>query len=444
MRTNTSAPMTCFSDLEHEQVSLFPHHTNILAYLKRYANQFEIDRAVRLNCVVQSVDAASGGYEVRWREGNTAHTETFDNVVVASGRYQQPAIPAIPGLDSFRGDVCHSFQYKDVEGFRGKRVLVAGCAISALEIASDLATSGGAEVVSCGRRQRYVLPKIAAGVPTDQVLFNRFGAEALATFPIEISKANFQRTIEQLAGNPRQYGAGAPSSDVLTAGVTLCQNFLPLVAEGRISTKPWIREVSESRVTFEDGSNGRFDAILFGTGYKPIVPFLSAKISSLVGSESVGLTTSNLTFHPKLPNLAFVGMFGQIGPYFPVVELQARYVAAVWGGQVPVPAQQPTSRPQYLTTGDHIMHMSARTLSHAIAAEPNVTDLPDIAGALMFGPLPAISFRIAGPDALPHAAKRFAEVVAPQCSLRLTDEQRMKIAMLEKARKAPQSIAVGN
>ena len=33
----------------------------------------------------------------------------------------------------------HSFGYKDPESFRGKRVLVIGCAISALEIASDLA-----------------------------------------------------------------------------------------------------------------------------------------------------------------------------------------------------------------------------------------------------------------------------------------------------------------
>ena len=48
-----------------------------------------------------------------------------------------------------------------------KRVLVAGGAISALEIASELAQLGAAVVVVTQRRQRYVLPKFAAGVPSD-------------------------------------------------------------------------------------------------------------------------------------------------------------------------------------------------------------------------------------------------------------------------------------
>jgi cation diffusion facilitator CzcD-associated flavoprotein CzcO len=65
-----------------------------------------------------------------------------------------------------QGGVLHSFQYKDPEDFRGKRVLVVGCAISALEIASDLAMPGASRVVTTFRRQRYVMQKLVAGVPS--------------------------------------------------------------------------------------------------------------------------------------------------------------------------------------------------------------------------------------------------------------------------------------
>ena len=436
MRTNTSASMTCFSDVQHEGVSLYPHHRDILRYLHRYAAAFEVDSRARLNASVELVDSVAGGYEIRWKEGQASHSERFERVVIASGRYQQPVLPEVRGLASFTGDggIGHSFEYKEPEKFWKKRVLVGGCAISALEIASDLVMSGAAEVVCCNRRQRYVLPKLAGGVPMDHLLFSRFAAHAAETFPAEMNSANLNQMVKRLAGRPEQYGAHAAHDDVLAAGVSLCQNFLPLVAEGRITTKPWIREVNGKRVTFEDDSTGEFDAIIFGTGYRPAIPFLSSKLAAAIMTESGGLATSNLTFHPAVPNLALVGMFGQMGPYFPVLELQARYLAKVWSGQLRAPIMPPTSRPGYVTPGDHIMHMSAILLSRAIGAEPDISQFTELAGALMFGSLPAISFRISGPDPLPHAADTYAKLVSPYCSLRLTAEQAANLAALEKLR----------
>ena len=81
------------------------------------------------------------------------------------------------------GGASHTFSYKEPERYRGLRVLVAGCAISALEIASDLAMLGAARVVTTNRRQRYVAVKLAGGVPTDHLAFTRFAALAAETFP---------------------------------------------------------------------------------------------------------------------------------------------------------------------------------------------------------------------------------------------------------------------
>jgi hypothetical protein len=44
--------------------------------------------------------------------------------------------------------------------------------------------------------------------------------------------------------------------------------------------------------------------------------------------------------------------------------------------------------------------------------EPSLSDHPDLARALLFGPLSPVSFRLTGPDRLPNAAELFREDAA--------------------------------
>ena len=152
MVTNTSRLLTCFSDLAPEpSAPIFPPNKEVLSYLKRYARRFDLLSHVRFNTRVELIerDPDSGGWLVR-SSATEKGSEKFLYVVVASGRFNKPLVPTLPGLESFSGSrgLLHSFEYKDPESFRGKRVLVVGCAISALEIASDLAMLGALRVVS--------------------------------------------------------------------------------------------------------------------------------------------------------------------------------------------------------------------------------------------------------------------------------------------------------
>ena len=103
----------------------------------------------------------------------------------------------------------HSFGYKDPESFRGKRVLVVGCAISALEIASDLAMLGALRTVSTFRRQRYVMQKLVAGVPSDALAFTRFAALNAEVTTKEILGKKMQDYILRVFGSPEQFGRSA-------------------------------------------------------------------------------------------------------------------------------------------------------------------------------------------------------------------------------------------
>src|SRR3954468_3546153 len=125
MHTNTSRAMTAFSDLpapaEHP---LHPAAEQIRAYLASYAPEFGVVDRIRFGTRVS--DVAPG-----WRVDG----EPFDAVVVASGRFRAPRLP--PGMDAFRGEVRHAFDYPGAQPFRDRATIVYGNGISGAEIASD-------------------------------------------------------------------------------------------------------------------------------------------------------------------------------------------------------------------------------------------------------------------------------------------------------------------
>lgn len=416
MHTNTSRVMTAFSDLEHESAVVFPSNREILDYLNRFAEAFDLRSRIRFDTRVDLVSRNGGG----WRVEYAGDREDFDRVVVATGRFHTPAVPAVPGLDTFTGDVgvTSTYHYREADRYLGKRVLVAGCAVSALEIAAELAELGAARVVVTQRKQRYVLPKFAAGVPSDHRIFTRYGTLANEALPAAEIDRQLKEIVVEAGGSPEQYGAPAPDPSLFAAGVTLNQTYLPLVAEGRITVRPWMESVSGTMVTFVDGHSEELDAIVFGTGFDLNLPFLSDEIQAILGLDAVHLDADRYTFHPDLPGLAFVGMWDQSGGYFVPLELQARWIAYSWRGVVPMASEvdQRSSIAAYRSrrgmSQKTRMNLAALTFARAAGVEPQLDDWPGLRRALLFGPLAPSSFRLEGPDALADAPTRFARDAA--------------------------------
>jgi hypothetical protein len=416
MHTNTSRILTSFSDLEHGTRRVFPSARDIAAYLYRYAQTFGLLSRVRLGTRIDSLSQGEGG----WLVDHSGTTEAFERVVVASGRFQSPFTPPVSGLDTFSGPagVISTFEYRDALSYLGRHVLVAGGAISALEIASELAYLGAARVVVTQRRQRYVLPKFAAGVPSDSRIFTRYGTLSNEVLPPAEVDRQLKEIVVEAGGSPEQYGAPAPDPSLFAAGSTLAQQYLPLVAEGRITIRPWMESIDGKTVTFTDGSTEDFDGILFGTGFELNLPFLDDEIRSVVDLDTAHLDADRYTFHPDLPGLAFVGMWDQSGGYFVPLELQARWIAYTWGGVIP----EPNEDARRLAIGAYRarrgmpqksrMNLVALTFARAAGVEPNPDDWPHLRRALLFGPLAPSSFRLQGPDALPDAPSRFVRDAA--------------------------------
>jgi hypothetical protein len=411
MHTNTSRIMTAFSDLRPDGTAVFPSNRDVLDYLDRYTDAYHLRSRIRPDTAVTSVRRTPSG----WLVGSAGSEEHFSHVVIASGRFQSPVIPAVAGLDTFTGPsgVMSTFDFRDPAPYCGKRVLVAGCAVSALEIAAELCQHGAAQVVVTQRRQRYVLPKFAAGVPSDHRIFTRYGALADADLPTTEVDRQLKEIVIEAGGSPQQYGAPAPDPSLFAAGVTLSQNYLPLVAEGRIAVRPWLSSVEGTTVTFADGNSDDFDGVLFGTGFAISMPFLDNQTRRVLDLDATHLDTDRHTFHPDLPGLAFMGMWDQSGGYFVPMELQARWIAYTWAGVIPPPAQAEQRgairayRSRRGLSQKTRMNLAALTFARAAGVEPSPDNWPELRRALLFGPLAPSCFRLEGPDALPDAPNQF-------------------------------------
>ncbi|MEZ5038385.1 MAG: NAD(P)-binding domain-containing protein [Saprospiraceae bacterium] len=445
MRTNTSRVMTAFSDLPHPRgTSPYPTAEQIGAYLRRYAEYAGVLVDARFRTRVNEVDPdpTGNGWVVRatHADGHT-WTERFDKVVAATGRYRVPTIPQVAGLSSFTGSggATHAAAYRGADAYRGQRVLVAGHSISALEIASELALRGAARVVVAARRHRYVLQKILAGVPIEHLVYTRYAALAAQLQSPEERSAALKALILRTSGHPAQFGAPCASEDPLKAGFTQNQFYLALVAEDRIAPRPWIVQVTGKTVQFTDGSTEEVDAIIFATGYELSLPYLGPTANAALAPDANQADLYHHTFHPDLPGFALVGVYHQSGPYFPTLELQARWVAYTWSGHRPAPttaemtthlaATQHRSGPPPMLR----MHTWAQLLADQAGVEPVTARWPELTRALFFGPQSPASFRLDGPDALPEAAQRVLEDAAAFGAIpddKLTAAEQMQLDML--------------
>ena len=396
MRTNTSRAMTAFSDypppLSHD---LHPFAEQIHAYLRSYSDAFGVTDRIRFNTRVSDLQPA-------WRVDG----EPFDAVIVASGRFRAPVMPAT--LGGFTGELIHAFKYSGADQFRDRRVLVYGNGVSGHEIASDIATVTG--VVSAYRKPRYILQKNVAGVSSDWQWYTHIGALRRAAMSPSSYGALLRERVLNVAGNPADFGAPAPDADFLVAGHSLSQDYLRQVRAGTIACRPAIVEARGDQVTFADGSRDSVDAIVCATGYGLDIPYLSPQLWSVLGSD---LRLHHRTMHPDLPFFGVVGEFNLQGPYFPLLELQARWIVGAWSGDGPElhvgAARVSVASPAPATDSHNVL---AVALAEAAGVAPDVRARDDLTEPLLFGPMLPPRYRLDGPRARADAAATLRDQLA--------------------------------
>jgi hypothetical protein len=147
--------------------------------------------------------------------------------------------------------------------------------------------------------------------------------------------------------------------------------------------------------------------LVCATGYRLDIPYLPTEVWSVTGPE---LRLHARTFHPDLETLGVVGQFALQGPFLPLLELQARWIVGVWCGDIAPPSQEEMRASLAVAPPAIDAHnVLALTLSEGAGVAPDLEARPDLAEALLFGPMLPPRYRLDGPGARKDAPAAFRE-----------------------------------
>ncbi|NWI01776.1 FMO4 monooxygenase, partial [Tichodroma muraria] len=416
--TNTSKEMSCFSDFPFpEDFPSYLPHSLILEYFRMYARHFNLLRHVRFQTTVLSVRkcpdfTASGQWEVVTETAGVRESHIFDAVMVCTGHYQEPYLPlaSFPGIESrFKGQRLHSWEYRDVQAFRGKRVLVVGIGNTGGDLSVELSRVA-AKVFLSTRSNTWVISRVSNhGFPFDMVSTTRFNHLLEWLLPSALTRRIRFRKFNSWF-NHTNYGLASSKSSkfkmIINEELPFC------LLSGTVVLKPNVKEFTESSAVFEDGTTeANIDMVLFATGYNFSFPFLEESVRCAIDDNR---SLYRCIFPPQLekPTLAIVGLIQLTGSIMVGSEMQARWVTGVFAGwnKLPPPSRMMAEvlkmKPPVKRNPSERENLKMSFISYMdkIAAcagvKPSVLKLlltdPQLALAIFFGPCSPYQYRLVG------------------------------------------------
>ncbi len=348
------------------------HHTDLLAYLERYAQVNDLRRHIRFRAGVQSArQDETGGWLVQTAD---QPERRFDALVVATGCLWDPNVPQIDG--HFSGQTLHVRDYRTPEPFAGKRVVVLGAGQSALDVASEISFSASRTVIVC-RQGHHLMPARLFGLPTDY-----FDLAILARAPWPIARSLAQRLLTSSSAAPERGELPMPSFSIMEHRwpALATPNIERALARRTLSIAPGVQTFDGEHVVFADGSREPVDTVLFATGYRINFPFLP---ESLGGGRVMEFPLYRRILSPYAENLAFIGILDAGVGRLKVTEAQVSWLGALLSGNLKAPGRdamwkaidacgEPRTRQRFASSGAHTIlcdrHAYLRVLRRDLAA----------------------------------------------------------------------------
>lgn len=334
LHLNTSRGRTQFVDFP--MAATWPDYPSVdlvAGYLEDYARTFGVVDAIRFDTAVERVERSPDG---TWTVATEAgRTDRYDAVVVASGHNWDPKWPDPVYPGEFAGVQMHAHDYRSPDVFRGRRVAVVGMGNSAMDIAVDASHVVDTPVLLSARHGVHIVPKYLFGRPSDAT------GGALAPLPWSARQRVAEALLRLAVGRPQDYGLPAPSGGLFQNHPTISDTILHRLTHGAVEARSGIDRLDGDRVLFTDGRSDEVDVIVWATGYRVTIPFLSHR---WLDPAPESLLLHHRVFHLEEPSLAFVGLMQSTGAALPVVEAQAKLVASYLGGRYALPAPEERRR----------------------------------------------------------------------------------------------------
>ncbi|KAL9112348.1 MAG: hypothetical protein Q9227_003466 [Pyrenula ochraceoflavens] len=289
------------------------HHTHH-NYIKSIVQEYGIHQIIEFHTRVEEVKKHGNLWHLRTAtltktpQGCELHEKywTFDAVVVASGHFNVPHIPDIPGLHQWKhrwpDRILHSKSYRDPIIFKDQTLLLIGAGVSSCDIAKE-----------CGPHAKHIYQSSRGGaldLPTSFLPPNalripsikRFDSFPAHTAPLDSATSPIPATVTLSTSN----------ADELP-----CPIHTVILCTGYLRSYPFLRHLHADHL-----------------------PASLASPETLVTSEGVTLHNCHKDiFYIPDPTLAFVGAKTHAAT-FTLFDFQAQVVARVWAGLAKLPSER--------------------------------------------------------------------------------------------------------
>jgi energy-coupling factor transporter ATP-binding protein EcfA2 len=167
-------------------------------------------------------------------------------IINATGTWEAPYVPEIPGASRFRGRQLHTKDYHTADELAGRHVIVVGAGISAIQLLDEVSR-----------------------VTTTTWVTRRPPVFRSGPFDAEAGRAAVKLVEERVRrGLP-------PASVVSVTGLPLTPAIEGMRARGVLEREPMFDEITEDGVRWADGRTLRADVILWCTGFRSALDHLA-------------------------------------------------------------------------------------------------------------------------------------------------------------------------
>lgn len=318
---------------------------DILGYLRATAAEVSDHIRFGAEAVAATFDETRNRWRVDLADGGTVEA---DVLVCAVGQLTTPAIPALPGLDSFAGEVFHSAGWRHDVDLHGKRVAVVGTGASAAQFVPEIAPVTG-HLTVFQRSAPHVLPKPDARLtgrshPTrsraarggvwlaGEALTGLINAGRVSRALVSaVASAHRWRQVR----DPALRAALRPATQPGCKRVLFSNDWYPALARQDVAVvaEP-ITEVTEHGLRTADGREHPADVLIWGTGFTVAGFGFPVRITGRDGEDLAATWAGRPRAHLGLSVPGFPNLFLIYGPntnlggnsVITMIEAQCRYV----------------------------------------------------------------------------------------------------------------------
>ncbi len=264
--------------------STFSPQEEILDYLKGCAERFDVLPHVYFDTELEG--AAWDEDESLWRIDTSTGAMTADLLVAAQGPLSEPALPEVPGLESFEGTAFHSAQWDHDHDLTDERVAVIGTGASAIQFVPEIQPKVR-ELHVFQRTPPWVVPHRNRPIRSwERRLYRLFPPAQLAMragiywarelFVLLFRHPPVNRLLEQLPlrhmhsqiKDPELRRKLTPRYSMGCKRILPTDEWYPALAQPNVDVvSGGVTEIRPNSVVAEDGAEREVDTIIFGTGF---------------------------------------------------------------------------------------------------------------------------------------------------------------------------------